>query len=110
MGRKKTNSNGYGAILGFEEKLWQVADKMHGQTDEAQERAMSRLGIAMIRKKQMVQEVMLLLTAIGLILGGALGGVFGAMYGTFIGFFIGGLLGAGAYERARQKAEEKHWP
>ncbi len=99
MGRKKSNSNSYGAILGFEEKLWQAADKMHRQTEDAQERAMIRLGIAMIRKKQMVQEVMLLFTTIGLILGAALGGAYGAMYGTFIGIFIGGMVGAGAYLR-----------
>jgi type I restriction enzyme M protein len=33
MGRQKAKNNGNGANLGFEEKLWQAADKMRGHMD-----------------------------------------------------------------------------
>jgi type I restriction enzyme M protein len=33
MARQKTKGNGNGANLGFEEKLWQAADKMRGHND-----------------------------------------------------------------------------
>ncbi len=36
MGRQKAKSNGNGANLGFEEKLWQAADKMRGHMDAAE--------------------------------------------------------------------------
>lgn len=36
MARQKAKANGNGANLGFEEKLWQAADKMRGHMDAAE--------------------------------------------------------------------------
>ena len=36
MARKRKQQNGNGASLGFEEKLWQAADKLRGHMDAAE--------------------------------------------------------------------------